>query len=99
VAEDIVNSLMPLLDVLNDVASGIMLQPGTSQLAVLQTAASTLPAQLNSLLAASGGGSSSGGGGAGGGSSGRRYSSSHNSGSRRNSLTAPVRDPCRRCGT
>ena len=53
VAEEIVNGLMPLLDCLNDVASGILLQPGSPQFFILEKAATNIPAQLKSLLSAS----------------------------------------------
>jgi hypothetical protein len=46
IAEQIVNNLMPLLDVLHDVAAGTELAPGTSQRNIIEEAIRTLPLQL-----------------------------------------------------
>jgi hypothetical protein len=46
IAEQIVNNLMPLLDVLHDVAAGTDLGPGSKQRQVVEEAIKTLPAQL-----------------------------------------------------
>lgn len=46
IAEQIVNNLMPLLDVLHDVAAGTELAQGTAQRKVLEESIKTLPLQL-----------------------------------------------------
>eukprot|EP00043_Microstomoeca_roanoka_P017012 m.176265 g.176265 ORF g.176265 m.176265 type:complete len:500 (+) comp16559_c0_seq2:304-1803(+) len=54
IAEQIVTSLMPLLDALQDVAAGSELRPGSQARTCVQTAVKTLPDQLNRLLDATG---------------------------------------------